>query len=330
MLALAITSIPPDSAIRPRFEGSRNPIRQSLMTTMYGRKKSSYMPRSLAFTTLGQALGSCAKGPSTNGSTSWLPCIGYFCNKPATLHAANVAIPPRVQREAEAMCGRITALGQSANPGFMSGSSSNTSSPQRNSGLAFRWATRAVSSMTGPLELFTRTASFFILLSLSAFIRWVVVLSSKQCRLTTSLTSSSSSTVSTLLHVTGFSPWDSRNLPYASMYVSNCSAGMGLKYTRSILCPSTIIFAYAVPILPAPMMPTVFPCSSFPTKRSGSHPLYFPFRMNVSASTMRLAAARVSEAAISAVVSVSTPGVLPTGIPLAVAAATSTLLYPTA
>ena len=42
------------------------------------------------------------------------------------------------------------------------------------------------------------------------------------------------------------------------------------------------------------------------------------------------AAAKVSATAISAVVSVSTPGVLPTGIPWRVAAVRSTLLKPTA
>lgn len=38
-------------------------------------------------------------------------------------------MPARVQTEAEAMCGTMTALGQSASPGFMAGSSSNTSRP---------------------------------------------------------------------------------------------------------------------------------------------------------------------------------------------------------
>ena len=53
-------------------------------------------------------------------------------------------------------------------------------------------------------------------------------------------------------------------------------------------------------------------CSSCPTKSVGSQPLYCPPRMYTSASATRLAAASVSAAASSAVVSVSTPGVLPT------------------
>ena len=65
---------------------------------------------------------------------------------------------------------------------------------------------------------------------------------------------------------------------------------------------------------PAPMIPTVFRWRSEPTKRVGSQPLYFPWRMNSSASTTLRAAARVRAAAISAVVSVRTPGVFPTGI----------------
>ena len=88
--------------------------------------------------------------------------------------------------------------------------------------------------------------------------------------------------------------------------------------------------AYATPMRPAPTMPTVLPWSRLPMKRSGSQPLYLPPRMKTSASTTRRAAASVSAQASSAVVSVSTPGVLPTGMPCRVAAGTSTLLYPTA
>lgn len=57
------------------------------------------------------------------------------------------------------MWGTITALGQSFRPGFMSGSSSNTSRPHLKVGLAFRWFTSATSSMTGPRAAFTSTAS---------------------------------------------------------------------------------------------------------------------------------------------------------------------------
>lgn len=43
-------------------------------------------------------------------------------------------MPARVQKEAEAMCGTMTAFSQSVSPGFVSGSSSNTSSPHLNAG----------------------------------------------------------------------------------------------------------------------------------------------------------------------------------------------------
>lgn len=48
-------------------------------------------------------------------------------------------------------------------------------------------------------------------------------------------------------------------------------------------------------------------CRSLPTKRLGRKPSYLPPRMNFSASSSRREAARVSAAASSAVVSVSTP-----------------------
>jgi hypothetical protein len=51
----------------------------------------------------------------------------------------------------------------------------------------------------------------------------------------------------------------------------------------------------------------------------------WPERVNWSASTARRAVARMSSSAKSAVASVSTPGVLPTGMPFAVAAGMSML-----
>lgn len=47
-----------------------------------------------------------------------------------------LTMPERVHSEAEAMWGTMTALGQSASPGFMAGSSSNTSSPHLGAGGA--------------------------------------------------------------------------------------------------------------------------------------------------------------------------------------------------
>lgn len=66
---------------------------------------------------------------------------------------------------------------------------------------------------------------------------------------------------------------------------------------------------YAAPMRPAPMMPTVLPCSKLPTNRVGSQPLYKFALMNLSPSTTRLAAANVSAKASSAVVSVKTPAI---------------------
>ena len=107
-----------------------------------------------------------------------------------TLSAASVAIPSRVHcrqyhhqkkvnnsvlfyllrqkkrfqfgqtLEAEAMWGTTMAFFISASPGFMKGSSSNTSRPTRNIGFSLRWSTRATSSITGPLLQFTRIASW--------------------------------------------------------------------------------------------------------------------------------------------------------------------------
>ena len=54
------------------------------------------------------------------------------------------------------------------------------------------------------------------------------------------------------------------------------------------------------------------------------------FSAKAFADCISQAAAKVSATAIWAVVSVNTPGVLPTGIPCRVAASTSTLLKPTA
>lgn len=60
--------------------------------------------------------------------------------------------------DADAMCGTTTALGSVASPGFISGSSSNTSRAARNWGCAFMCSTSATSSTTGPRLQFTRMA----------------------------------------------------------------------------------------------------------------------------------------------------------------------------
>ena len=72
--------------------------------------------------------------------------------------------------------------------------------------------------------------------------------------------------------------------------------------------------AMAVPMRPAPMIPRVFLVTSLPNMSNGSHPLKCPFLVNVSASRMRLVTENMSAQASSAVVSVSTSGVLQIGI----------------
>ncbi len=88
--------------------------------------------------------------------------------------------------------------------------------------------------------------------------------------------------------------------------------------------------AIARPILPQPMMPSVAPKTSRPRSTAGPQVRHLPARTSRSPSAMRRAAAISSANARSAVASVSTPGVCPTAIPAAVAAAISMLSRPTA
>ncbi len=88
--------------------------------------------------------------------------------------------------------------------------------------------------------------------------------------------------------------------------------------------------AMAVPILPAPTMPRVFPVTSPPMNCMGPQPGHVPERMTFSDSMSRRATANSSAQAISAVASVSTPGVFDSGIFRSVAALTSRLSNPTA
>jgi hypothetical protein len=72
-------------------------------------------------------------------------------------------------------------------------------------------------------------------------------------------------------------------------------------------------------------MPSVAPYTSVPSSRVGLHVRHFPARTKASASATRRARPMSSAKAKSAVVSVRTPGVLPTAIRRAVQAATSML-----
>ncbi len=88
--------------------------------------------------------------------------------------------------------------------------------------------------------------------------------------------------------------------------------------------------ATACPMRPNPMIPSVAPAKSAPSSMDGPQVFHFPARRNFSASTTRRPAAIISAKAMSAVASVRMPGVLPTGMPRSVAAATSMLSNPTA
>ena len=88
--------------------------------------------------------------------------------------------------------------------------------------------------------------------------------------------------------------------------------------------------ATAWPMRPKPTMPSVAPVTSAPRLRSGSNVTHWPSCTSRSPSGSRRASASSSAKARSAVASVSTSGVLPTGMPRRVAASTSTLSVPTA
>src|SRR5215213_8344832 len=86
----------------------------------------------------------------------------------------------------------------------------------------------------------------------------------------------------------------------------------------------------ALPIRPKPIRPRVVPWRSTPSRVIGPQVFHFPSCTYRSASGMRRATAIISAKAKSAVASVSTSGVFPTGILRAVAALTSMLSKPTA
>src|SRR6266545_2711214 len=86
--------------------------------------------------------------------------------------------------------------------------------------------------------------------------------------------------------------------------------------------------ATARPILPKPTTPRVLPWMSAPRSSVNSHCFHLPSRTWRSPSSTRRAVAMSRAQAKSAVVSVSTSGVLVMTTPRRVAAATSTLLNP--
>ena len=81
---------------------------------------------------------------------------------------------------------------------------------------------------------------------------------------------------------------------------------------------------------PCRKIPRVLPWTSTPMSSMGPQPAHLLARRNRSACPSRRAVIMRMAHVRSAVVLVSTPGVFVTGMPRSVAAATSTLLYPTA
>ena len=88
--------------------------------------------------------------------------------------------------------------------------------------------------------------------------------------------------------------------------------------------------AIAWPMRPQPTIPSVMPVVSPPTMCVGYHGTHSPSRTWRSPSLMRRAMPSSSANAMSAVASVSTPGVLPTAMPRLAASSRSMLSVPTA
>ena len=118
---------------------------------------------------------------------------------------------------------------------------------------------------------------------------------------------------------------------HCSAPTAAASSGRGVRFQHNTRIPNPCARrAIAWPMAPNPTMPRVEPNTSMPAIWVGVQVLHSPSLTYSAASTTRRAEDRMSAQAMSAVVSVRTPGVLPTGIPRAVQAATSTLSTPTA
>src|ERR1035437_228611 len=121
-----------------------------------------------------------------------------------------------------------------------------------------------------------------------------------------------------------------RAMPLASICARACGS-----YAITSMSNPMARFETAAPMRPKPTIPSTFlrplppRLTSAPSRRFGPHSLYRPAFMYSCASGILRAAASRSAHVKSAVVSVSTSGVLLTGRPSAVAPATSMLLKPT-
>src|SRR6185436_652096 len=91
-----------------------------------------------------------------------------------TFSAARTHMRARVAMEALAMWGERTTFGSLSRPGWTSGSRSKTSSPAAAIWPVASASARAASSTTGPREVFTSTAVFFMRANCAAPMRWRV------------------------------------------------------------------------------------------------------------------------------------------------------------
>ncbi len=203
------------------------------------------------------------------------------------------------------MCGVSTTLGTSSSARFTTGSPSNTSSPAAASGPSRNARASAASSTMPPRAMLTSVAPGFIRASCAAPIRWCVCAEYGSTSTTWSEVASSVSS-------------STRAAPSSASF----GAGLRLVYCRRIEKPLARR-ATAEPIRPMPTMPSVAPCTSAPRNWSQAQRPHLPSRSQRSDSVTRRAVAISSAQAMSAVASVSTSGVLVTGMPRAVQAATS-------
>ena len=225
---------------------------------------------------------------------------------------ANSAIPSRASTVADPTCGNSTTFSNPNNPSSTTGSRSYTSRPAAKIRFSRNASTSATSSTTGPRAVFTSTAVGFINESSREEIKCRVSPVNGTCTETKSLSRNNSSN-------------ETNRAPKESI----SALARRLLYNTRIPNPLAIR-ANRDPIRPAPITPIVFPTTLIPKNCNGPHPSHFFARNTRSASPARRAAIISNIHAVSAVASVSTPGVLPTLTPRRLHAARSILFVPTA
>ena len=235
------------------------------------------------------------------------------------LSAASSAMRPRVSTVALPRWGRSVTLGRSGQTGRQLGLPLvDVEAGAPPGGRSCSASTRAASSTTGPRAVLTRYDPGRMSASSRAPMRCRVSGSSGTCRLTMSASRSRSS-----------SP--ARNSQRAARTASGPPAAARSSSCRPPACPSR---GPAGPpparCAPCPRCPGSRPATARPSSMNGLQRSKRPSRTIRSPSTTRRTVLRIRAQVRSAVASVSTPGVLVTRMPRAVAAATSMLSTPTA